>query len=363
MTSAVADGIVHMGISGQARRRVMQSVTNLIPRLMDRQVFKGQQVQISEFEIRNICHLLPDILVCEPVCLDLDLETPIHVVGDILGQYVHLLRIFEEFGHPPAKRYLFLGNYTWRNMFAIETLTLLFCYKLLYPESIYLLRGRCECSATGRLYGFYDQCVQRFSRRSWHDLSNVFCYLPIAATVNKNILCVHSGLSPMFLTFELSSVAQMQALFFRLVTRPSEMQTYSITTHLIWSEPDDDSTEWDQNPIGLGYLFGRSVVKEVCDRLNLKRIIRSSGLVQNGYAKFADTPLVNIFSAPDFEETYENKGAVLQLSLDAEQEVRYRVRLICPLIHMRRKHTTRMNVRFEDLIGENVPKESKLMFA
>ncbi|TPP62871.1 Serine/threonine-protein phosphatase [Fasciola gigantica] len=362
MTSSVPDGIVHFGISSHTRRRIMQAVANLIPRLTDRQVFKGLPVQISEFELCNMCYLLPDVLVSEPVCLEIDLETPIHVVGDILGQYVHLLRIFDEFGYPPGKRYLFLGNYTSRNPLGIETIALLFSYKLLYPQSIYLLRGRCECSTIGRLYGFYDHCVKRFSRRLWHELTAVFSYLPIAAIVNNQILCVHSGLSPMFLTSELSSMAQLKSLLFGLVTRPTDVQPYTITAHLIWSEPDEDLIGWDQNPVGLGYLFGPDVVHEICKRVNLQQIIRSSGLVQKGYTKFADTPLVNIFSAPDFEDTYENNGAVLQISLNEAREIKCTVRLIQPLIHMRNKRTTRMNVRFEDLTSDNATTEPKPMF-
>ncbi|VDP76516.1 unnamed protein product [Echinostoma caproni] len=306
MTSISSNGIVRLCFTHQMRRRIMQSVLTLIPRLTDRQVLK---------------------------------ETPIYVVGDILGQYVHLLRIFNEFGHPPGKRYLFLGNYATQNPLGIETLALLFAYKLLYPQSIYLLRGRRECPTIGRLYGQYDQCVKRFSRRLWHEISTVFTYLPVAAIIEDQILCVHSGLSPSIQYADLTSVNELRGQFLRLITRPNEIQPHALTTHLIWSEPDEGTTGWDQNPAGLGYLFGPDVVKAVCDRLDLLQIVRSSGLVRKGCARFADTKLVSVFSAPDLEDTYENDGAVL---------------------HFSSKRTTRMNVKFEDVAFDMLLTDKKM---
>jgi serine/threonine-protein phosphatase PP1 catalytic subunit len=40
----------------------------------------------------------------------------------------------------------------------METIVLLLCYKLKYPESFFLLRGNHECASLNRIYGFYDEC-------------------------------------------------------------------------------------------------------------------------------------------------------------------------------------------------------------
>ena len=88
----------------------------------------------------------------------IELSPPVKIVGDVHGQYSDLIRLFEMCGFPPAANYLFLGDYVDRGKQSLETILLLLCYKIKYPENFFLLRGNHECASINRIYGFYDEC-------------------------------------------------------------------------------------------------------------------------------------------------------------------------------------------------------------
>src|SRR4051794_21436937 len=68
--------------------------------------------------------------------------------------------------------------------------------QLKYPSDFYLLRGNHESGPVTRAYGFYEECTMRYSLALWEAFIAVFDWMPVAATINNRILCMHGGISP-----------------------------------------------------------------------------------------------------------------------------------------------------------------------
>lgn len=130
-------------------------------------------------------------------------------------------------GAPPDTNYLFLGDYVDRGKQSIETLCLLFAYKIKYPEGVFMLRGNHECQNISRIYGFWDECKRRYSIKLWKEFINLFNHFPVAALVEDRILCMHGGLSP-----DLKELSQINKL-----PRPTEVPEQGLMCDLLWADP------------------------------------------------------------------------------------------------------------------------------
>jgi serine/threonine-protein phosphatase PP1 catalytic subunit len=187
----------------------------------------GTLATLAEHEIKMLCTMArPIVLEQQPMLLEL--EAPMKICGDVHGQYTDLLRLFEYGGFPPEANYLFLGDYVDRGKQSLEVICLLLCYKILYPENFFILRGNHEAAGINRIYGFYDECKRRYSIKLWKVFSDVFNCLPAAALVDEKILCMHGGLSP-----ELHNLALIANL-----PRPCDVPDVGLLCDLLWSDPD-----------------------------------------------------------------------------------------------------------------------------
>ena len=94
---------------------------------------------MSEQEITSLCAQVREVFKAQPTFVEV--EPPVVVCGDIHGQFSDLLRVFDKNGFPPDQNYLFLGDYVDRGRQNIESICLLFCYKIKYSENFFMLRG------------------------------------------------------------------------------------------------------------------------------------------------------------------------------------------------------------------------------
>ena len=108
----------------------------------------SKSVCLKNAEITTLCMAARDVFLAQPTLIEL--SPPVKIVGDVHGQYSDLIRLFEMCGFPPSSNYLFLGDYVDRGKQSLETILLLLCYKVKYPENFFLLRGNHECANVTR---------------------------------------------------------------------------------------------------------------------------------------------------------------------------------------------------------------------
>lgn len=203
--------------------------------------------------------------------------------------------------------FIFLGDYVDRGYFSLETLTLLLCLKAKYPERITLVRGNHESRQITQVYGFYEECVQKYGNTSvWKACCQVFDFMTLGAIVDGKVLCVHGGLSP-----EIRTLDQV-----RVVARAQEIPHEGAFCDLVWSDPEDVET-WAVSPRGAGWLFGDRVSQEFCHVNGLNLIARAHQLVNEGYKyHFKSQDVVTVWSAPNYCYRCGNMASVCEVGED-----------------------------------------------
>jgi serine/threonine-protein phosphatase PP1-1 len=111
-----------------------------------------------------------------------------------------------------------------------------------YPDRVTLVRGNHESRQITQVYGFYEECLQKYGNASvWKACCQVFDFMTLGAIIDGRVLCVHGGLSP-----EIRTLDQV-----RVVARAQEIPHEGAFCDLVWSDPDDVET-WAVSPRGAG---------------------------------------------------------------------------------------------------------------
>ncbi|KAF9991597.1 hypothetical protein BGZ79_004236 [Entomortierella chlamydospora] len=295
-----------LGGSSAEKNNKPMDIDDIISRLLDAG-YSGKvskAICLKNSEILFVCQTAREIFLSQPTLIEL--SPPVKIVGDIHGQYTDLLRLFEMCGFPPSANFLFMGDYVDRGKMSLETILLLFCYKIKYPENFFLLRGNHECANVTRVYGFYDECKRRASIKMWKAFVDVFNCLPLTAIVANKIFCVHGGLSP--------SLGSMDDI--RAIRRPTDVPDYGLLNDLLWSDPSEAALDWEDNERGVSYCFGKSIIQNFLNRHDFDLVCRAHMVVEDGYEFFNDRTLVTVFSAPNYCGEFDNYGAVMSVNED-----------------------------------------------
>ena len=251
------------------------------------------------------------------------INDPLTVVGDIHGQYYDLMHILQLGGNPEYTKYLFLGDYVDRGYFSVEVLILLMSLKLTYPKTMFMLRGNHECRQMTMCFNFRLECVEKYDQEIYKLFLDLFDALPIAAIVNGKFIAMHGGISP-----ALKTVADLNKL-----DRFKEPPKSGLMCDILWSDPADNEDGFlidDYTPNkqrGCSYVYGADALSKFLQKNNLISLIRAHEVQLEGFRlstwrnkKFPE--VITIFSAPNYCDSYKNKGAIIKFennALDIQQ--------------------------------------------
>lgn len=262
----------------------------------------------------DIVKRVHDLLESEPPLLEIPIPEDgiVTVCGDTHGQFYDVLHIFETNGMPnPRHTYVFNGDFVDRGSWSSEVALLFYTLKLLHPKNVFLNRGNHETDSMNTIYGFSGECKAKYgSDTVFKAFSESFTKLPVATLIADSYFVVHGGIAS-------ESVIALDDV--RKINRMAEKQpsTSGLLLELLWSDPQP-TNGLAPSKRGISHMFGPDVTEKFIKHNNLKKVIRSHEVRQNGYEEEHNGQLVTIFSAPNYCDSVGNKGAYINIGPDLE---------------------------------------------
>lgn len=297
------------------------------------------------------------------------------VVGDTHGQFFDVLKIFEDNKQPSEDNpYVFNGDFIDRGSFGCEVFLTMACLKLVYPNTVHLLRGNHESKQCTSQYGFKTECEDKYDFDTYLHFIHVFNALPLCALINKKILILHGGIPgegnfsleecqhlPRFVEpgedkaddytddFDQEyvrcgggtaiwdgpkdaaadaggkeGIKKKMAASQKELTRLQKAsqrggfisflkgaQCQKAVIQMLWADPsEDDGIQFLRRTIG--YSFGPDITKRFLAHNGLTKIIRSHQVQQEGYLVQQEGKIVTLFSCPNYSGG-RNKGAYMKI--------------------------------------------------
>eukprot|EP00727_Mastigamoeba_balamuthi_P011175 m51a1_g6680 hypothetical protein (1058) ;mRNA; f:224584-228901 len=259
------------------------------------------------------------------------LPSPMHMFGDVHGQYFDLLNVLDFLELPaPSKRMLLLGDYVDRGMFSTETMLYLCACKILCPDSVFLLRGNHESRVMSEAMTFRKEVLHKYDEATYLAFQRLFDSLPLAAVITGtpygDIFCVHGGIGP-----QLKKLSDIDA-----IDRFCEIPVEGLMCDLVWSDPvaawDPDSPDFAYTTRGewldmtfapntnrnVSVVYGLRAVRAFLEENKLAFIVRGHQVQKSGFERhftyMSDIPRVfTLFGCPNYCDLYGNFGAYMRV--------------------------------------------------
>ena len=180
-----------------------------------------------------------------------------------------------------------------------------------------MLRGNHECRQMTMNFNFKEECLSKYDQDVYDQFNELFDCLPISAIINGKFITFHGGISP-----ELKKVSDLNKL-----NRFQEPPTIGLFCDILWSDPVDKSDGYLEQKFvhneqrGCSYVYGVEALTRFLKKNNLISCIRAHEVQLEGYKMYnwknKNFPqIITIFSAPNYCDSYNNKGAVIKFEVD-----------------------------------------------
>lgn len=265
---------------------------------------------IPEPVLISLCMQISQIFDSEPILITV--KSPVLIVGDLHGHLLDLLRILKQFGYPPEKHYVFLGDLVDRGEFSTEVVTLVFILKVLFPRQVTIIRGNHEFSSLCHSNGFSYE-ISHIYNSDFIEIAfyRAFSFMPLGALIGTHVLCVHGGIGPSF-----TSLAQI-----RSIQRPFDNFDSEIISSILWSDPSNDVEDFQQSDRGEGYLYGTKNLETFLSQNQLRYLVRGHECIENGVDISLDSKCITVFSASNYCGVSSNKAGILLMQPSGSFEI------------------------------------------
>jgi serine/threonine-protein phosphatase 5 len=235
------------------------------------------------------------------------------ICGDIHGQFLDLVNIFQIFGNASEiHHYLFNGDFVDRGPASFEVVMVLLSLKIAFPRTFHLSRGNHESSHINKIYGFEKEIESKYpedTKNMFNHFQSVFNSIPLAYTIQNRFFVTHGGIGSGEISLDdINRINRFKD--------PSEDD--SIMHDLLWADPGS------QNGIGTSMRgavsFGPDITDKFLSRNGLHTLIRSHEFQKNGYKIDHNGKCITVFSAPNYMEE-KNEGAVIQVFPDGTMKI------------------------------------------
>ncbi|CAP30607.2 Protein CBG11338 [Caenorhabditis briggsae] len=266
-----------------------------------------------EYSFGFLSELMEDALdMIDGACRVEYISPPVNICGDIRSRYGDLLDVFRNCGWPFDQKYVFLGNFIDGGKFSLETLVMLVCCKMCYPQNFVILRGFFENELVKTERSFIGELRVRFSdSNKWQALNaTIKSYLkrlPVIAVLNRKILCVN-GMVTSNIKNEKNVVS---------VKNGNSFENHNTRLEVMFVETDMSS------PITPNKIDEESkTLRDLLKSMDMSMMINSDNVVKQGYQFTLCHQLLTITTGTKLVKTHNNRGIVMMM--DRQNKVHFK---------------------------------------